>query len=82
LRPRGPCEVGISLASIRRLERGKVENAPLWWYVNCAIALNVELSEVLDDELRRWHASAKAPAPPDQGFLADRWERAVRWASE
>ena len=72
--------VGISLSSLRRLERGEVVNAPLWWYVNCAIALNVDLIEVLDPELLRWHPTENTPAPPDQAFLADRYERAVRWA--
>lgn len=72
--------VGISLASLRRLERGEVKNAPLWWYVNCAVALNVDVTEIFDDELRRWHPTPKAPKPPEQSFLADRYERAVRWA--
>ena len=28
--------VGISYASLRRLEKEKALNAPLWWYRNCA----------------------------------------------
>lgn len=70
---------GIPIASYRRLERGEVKNPPLWWYVNCAIALNFPLEEVLDDELLAWRASDKARVPPDQGFLADRYERALGW---
>jgi hypothetical protein len=51
--------------------------------VNCAIALNVEAADVIEDELlERWHPSPGAPEPPDQGFLADRYERASGWTKE
>jgi len=73
---------GIAIASYRRLERGEVENAPLWWYVNCAIALNLPLEDVLDDELVKWRAARQATSPPDQTFLADRHERALQWAED
>lgn len=75
-------ETGISIASLKRLERGVAPNAPLWWYVNCAIALNVDVTELFDDTLRRWHAMPKAPEPPSQQWYAEHWERAQHWASE
>ena len=56
-------------------------NAPhLWWYVNCAIALNVELEEILEDDARDWHATARAPAPPPGDWRAEPtiYERAQR----
>lgn len=58
--------VGISYASLRRLEQKQAPNAPLWWYRNCAIALGVELDEILDDQDRSWRyrpAAPKAPGP-------------------
>jgi transcriptional regulator with XRE-family HTH domain len=72
-------QTGIPIASYRRLERGEVKNPLLWWYVNCAIALNVELEDVLDEQLLAWRTSAKAPSAPDIGFLADRYRRALSW---
>jgi transcriptional regulator with XRE-family HTH domain len=73
---------GISIASYRRLERDEVTAAPLWWYVNCAIALNLPLEDLLDDRLLDWRPTKNALAPPEQAFLADRHERARGWAEE
>lgn len=75
-------ETGISIASLKRLERGAAPNAPLWWYVNCAITLNVDITELFDDALRRWHATPKAAEPPSQEWYAEHWELARRWANE
>jgi transcriptional regulator with XRE-family HTH domain len=75
--------VGISIASYRRLERGPVGNAPLWQYTNCAIALNVELEQLLGRKaLTSWHPTPSAPRPPNEHFLADRYERALAWREE
>jgi hypothetical protein len=49
---------------MRRLERGKAPNAPLWWYVNCATALGLGLEDVLDDRDFEWHSVPGAPEPP------------------
>lgn len=68
---------GISIASIKRLEQGEVANPPLWWYVNCALALNVALEEILDPELASWRATPSAPRPPSDDWLTDRYERSV-----
>jgi transcriptional regulator with XRE-family HTH domain len=73
---------GISVASIKRLERSEVASAPLWWYVNCSIALNVSLEELLDPELEAWRPTSNAAEPPAQDWLADRYERSVRWATD
>lgn len=35
--------VGLSLATYRRLEAGRIDNPPLRYLVNCALALGVEL---------------------------------------
>jgi len=54
----------MSYASLYRLESGMVKNPPLWWYQNCAIALGVELDDILDYEHEGWRASPQAPHPP------------------
>lgn len=75
--------IGISTASYSRLERGEAPDAPLWWYINCALALNVELEAVVGLEaLKTWRPSARAPKPPNAAFLADRHERALAWAED
>jgi transcriptional regulator with XRE-family HTH domain len=77
-------KTGISLASLKRLERGEVATPPLWWYVNCAIALNVELEEVLEEDVRGWHATARVPVPPPGDWLGDPaiYQRAQRWNAD
>jgi hypothetical protein len=49
-----------------------VKNPPLWWYQNCAIALDVKLEEILDYEHSGWPGSPQAPKPPPPGRLDDR----------
>lgn len=63
--------VGISYESLSRLEREKLPNAPLWWFRNCAIAiaLGVELDEILDEREFRWRWTRRAPDPPPAGWL-------------
>lgn len=57
---------GLSLATYQRLERGLIWNPPLRYLVNCAIALGVELEDVVEEEWRQWHPfSARAKEPPD-----------------
>jgi transcriptional regulator with XRE-family HTH domain len=73
---------GISIASLKRLERGLAKTPPLWWYVNCAIALNVTLEEVLEEDAEdQWYATAGAPVPPPNGWWAEEkfYERAQKW---
>jgi DNA-binding Xre family transcriptional regulator len=60
--------VGIALATYRRLERGRVPSPPLRYLSNCAIALGVELEDLIEDEWREWfvfdqHRAATPPSP-------------------
>ena len=43
---------GISIATLRRLERGRMANPPLRYLSNCAIVLDVELEELIEDSWR------------------------------
>jgi hypothetical protein len=74
--------VGLSTSTIKRLERRAVESPPLWWYVNCAIALGVELEDVLDAPEREWRRRPAAPRPPGPAWLEERAERANLWRLE
>jgi transcriptional regulator with XRE-family HTH domain len=58
--------VGISVPTLRRLEQGEVDNPKLRYLVNCAIALGVELDEVLEDEWLEWRPFNKEAADPPQ----------------
>jgi transcriptional regulator with XRE-family HTH domain len=74
-------QTGMSLSSLKRLEHGEVANPPLWWFINCARALNVELEEILDPKLLAWRPGPNAAAgPPPPEWLTDRHERALLWA--
>jgi hypothetical protein len=65
--------------TIKRLERRQLDNAPLWWYVNCAIALRVKLKDVIDEPDLEWRRRPSAPAPPGPEWLAEHAEQAERW---
>jgi transcriptional regulator with XRE-family HTH domain len=54
---------GISIATLRRLERGTMTNPPLRYLANCAIVLGCQLEDLIEDEWRRWIALAKAKPP-------------------
>jgi DNA-binding XRE family transcriptional regulator len=58
--------VGLSLATYRRLENGELPNPPLRYLTNCALALDVELTALLEDEWLQWTAFK-----PRAGELAD-----------
>lgn len=61
--------VGISVPTYRRLERGETGNPKLRHLVNCALALGVELDDVLEDEWLEWlplHKTAASPPEPDE----------------
>src|ERR1700676_4009831 len=59
--------VGISVPTYRRLERGETQNPKLRHLMNCAIALGVELDDVLEDDWFEWLPLNKshAPRPPE-----------------
>lgn len=61
---------GLSIATYQRLGRGELWNPPLRYLVNCAIALEADLDDVIDDDWRTWHSfSARAKEPPEVGWL-------------
>jgi DNA-binding XRE family transcriptional regulator len=57
--------VGVSRATYVRLEQGRNDNPPLRLLVNCAIALDCELEDLIEDEWRAWYTPAGlAPTTP------------------
>lgn len=63
---------GLSVATYQRLERGEITNPPLRYLVNCAIALEVDLDQVIEAEWRQWHAfSARAKDKPTKSWWRD-----------
>jgi transcriptional regulator with XRE-family HTH domain len=57
--------IGISEPTYRRLERGQMTSPPLGYLVNAALALGVELDDLIEDAWREWHElRADRPAPP------------------
>lgn len=65
--------VGVSVPTYRRLELGKVDNPGLRYLVNAALALGVELDELIEDDWRAWKSfRSDRPAPPAPSEL---WRR-------
>jgi DNA-binding XRE family transcriptional regulator len=63
--------IGIAMPTYRRLERGRMASPPLRYLTNAAIALGVELDDVIEDEWREWHvfdAHGGASPPEPQKF--------------
>jgi transcriptional regulator with XRE-family HTH domain len=58
--------VGISLETYRRLERGTMAAPPISYLANCALVIEVELEDLVDDAWRRWRVFDRvdAPKPP------------------
>jgi transcriptional regulator with XRE-family HTH domain len=56
--------IGVSAPTLRGLERGEVENPKLRTLVNCAIALGVQLADVLEDDWLKWLPTDEAKRPP------------------
>ena len=56
--------IGVTPPTLRRLERAEVENPKLRTLVNCALALGVDLADVLEDDWLRWLPTDKAKRPP------------------
>jgi len=56
--------IGVSAPTLRGLERGEVENPKLRTLVNCALALGVDLDDVLEDDWLKWLPTGKARRPP------------------
>jgi transcriptional regulator with XRE-family HTH domain len=57
--------IGVSVPTYRRLELGNVDNPGLRYLFNAALALGVELDELIEDSWREWKTfRAERPAPP------------------
>jgi transcriptional regulator with XRE-family HTH domain len=57
---------GIPLKTYWRLEHGKTDDPSLRLLVNCALALGVELDELIEDDWRTWQVlDRRRPEPPD-----------------
>lgn len=67
---------GISIATLRRLERGAMANPPLRYLTNCAIVLGVEVEELIEDAWRDWLPLARAQPPeyPEELWHPGRYE--------
>lgn len=67
---------GLSIATLRRLERGAMANPPLRYLTNCAIVLSVEVEELVEDEWRAWLALARnrPPREPESLWHPGRYE--------
>lgn len=65
---------GLSLSTVQRLERGRMNNPPYRYLVNCAMALEVKVDDLIEDEWREWLPLdvLNAPEPPKKGW----WRRA------
>jgi transcriptional regulator with XRE-family HTH domain len=74
--------IGISTPSLKRWERADDVTRPLWWYTNAAIALDVDLDELIGSTRGEWFARPNAPVPPNHDFLDSRDEKALRWRAE
>jgi len=61
--------IGISEPTDRRLERGQMTSPPLGYLVNAALALGVELDDLIEDSWRAWHelrADRTEPPAPEK----------------
>lgn len=67
--------VGVTVPTIRRLERGEALNPKLRTLVNCAIALGVRLEDILEDEWLSWLPARGAEQPPEPDEF---WRRPYR----
>lgn len=67
---------GISIATLRRLERGAMANPPLRYLTNCAIVLGVEVAELIEDEWLDWLplAGQSPPRWPEELWRPGRYE--------
>jgi transcriptional regulator with XRE-family HTH domain len=45
---------GIRLSTYWKLERGRMENPGVRYFVNCAVVLGCKVEDLLDDELLEW----------------------------
>lgn len=55
--------VGLSRDTLSRLERGEIANPPLRYLSNCAIVLDVDLEELIEDVWREQWLTLRPTAP-------------------
>lgn len=57
---------GLSNSVYWRLEKGRYDNPPLRYLMNCALALGCSLDDLLEEEWRQWMVfdQGKAATPP------------------
>ena len=65
---------GISRSTYSKLERGLIDNPPIRYLTNCALALGCNLSDLLEDEWLEWTVfdDRKAQPPEPEGFWRTR----------
>lgn len=68
---------GLSVSTIRRLERGELENPPITYLINCARALDVELEELIEPEWAWSVFDARAAEPPEEGWPMRPWRAGI-----
>lgn len=76
---------GLSLRTIQRLERKEIDNPQLRYLVNCALALDVPLEEIIDGDWLEWKvfdvAAAVPPHPNWMVFTSPHWNRSPHSAA-
>jgi transcriptional regulator with XRE-family HTH domain len=45
---------GVGLRTLQRIERGEMDNPPIRYLANCAIALGCELEDLVEPAWREW----------------------------
>ena len=60
-------QAGISVATLRRLERGEIDNPPLRYLQNLAIVMGVTLDRLIEPEWTQWWPRPGAEEPPGPG---------------
>jgi transcriptional regulator with XRE-family HTH domain len=63
---------GLSLITLRRLERGEIGNPPIRYLANVAMALDVPLEDVIEPEWVAWTHFTSGPAKPPDGRWVQR----------
>jgi transcriptional regulator with XRE-family HTH domain len=57
---------GISLRTLQRIERLEIDNPPIRYLTNCAIALGCELEDLIEPAWREWKSFGGAASRPAQ----------------
>lgn len=78
--------VGLARSTYWRLEAGRVRNPRLRELANCALALDCQLEDLIEDEWREWFVfdRVNAPTPPRWGETSgadpddEEWEALLR----